>query len=273
MPRILIFIAILFVVGGFWAAIDTLGALREGRILLNIAVVQGFIGWLLLTRKPAGHRWAIRWCWLVLVFLVLASLVILFNDRFFGVWGQEISLRDKLHISFMACGTFILVLWTLQYLSRSEIYGFYGRSAPLSENRAAHIQRVLGMILLTVFLLYNGAHYLYGFINPEVKLHVVSSAGTTFDGFCSYKVTSFSIILLGNDVGRQRDVAINIDGTIAQSNVPEERRFNGTRGECIVRTTSRAPLSLFIIQADGSIIPQEAGRMADSQRVTFGGRR
>lgn len=273
MPRVLTVIGVLFLVSGAWAAVDMLAALLQGRILVNVVVVQALIGWLLLTRQPAGQLWAIRWCWLVLLFLVFFGITLLLNDPFFRVWGQEISPEGKAYLSWVLIGTFIITLWTLRYLARPETYASYGQSAPSMINRTAYTQRILSSILLAVILLYNSTQYLYVLINQEVVLRISGPVGTSFEGFCSYKVTSFSLLLLGNQVSQQRNVAIDIAGTITHTDTPEERRFNGTRGECIVHTIPSRTVSLSIVQADGSVVLQDGGRSADSARVAFGGRK
>lgn len=121
-PLALILVAGIFMVWGALATVKTLSALADGRLLLNLGIVQLPIGFGLLAHNAFWRRGALVFLWLgylgVLLFGVLAVTGTPMN---FTTWfGAEGTLPS--HYAFpIGLALFLLFRWQHRVLDRPDV--------------------------------------------------------------------------------------------------------------------------------------------------------
>ena len=128
-PASLKAVAIVFIVGGAFAAIEVLLALFRGHILIHFGVLGLFIGPGLLALRPCWRTCALVCLWIGMTLLPFVALVMLGHpgalDITITLFGQHIGHASRLFALAALAVSFGLVVWQYQVLTRPDVRAIF----------------------------------------------------------------------------------------------------------------------------------------------------
>ena len=133
-PTSLKVVAILFIIGGVFAAIEVLVSFVNGRININFGVLGLFIGPGLLALRPGWRTCGLVFIWIALIGMPIAAILMLAqpNSLRFGLFGLDVGHAPLVVGLAVAAGTFALAFWQYRVLTRPDVRRLFGLPFPRS---------------------------------------------------------------------------------------------------------------------------------------------
>ena len=121
LPPALVIISVLFILGGFFAAVDILAAAARGNLKINFGMLGIVIGIGLLLRRPEWRICALVFTWLGIILTPILFLLVMTSTGInFTVPGQPARTASKLAAILMLLPAFALLVWQCWVLTRSS---------------------------------------------------------------------------------------------------------------------------------------------------------
>ncbi len=123
LPTSLIVVAVLFIVGGVFAAIEVVVSLMHREININFGVLGSFIGPGLLRLSRGWRTCALVFIWIALIGVALMALLILAANHplDFNVFGQKVGHASKAMGVIISAIVFAVALWEYRVLTRPDV--------------------------------------------------------------------------------------------------------------------------------------------------------
>lgn len=127
-PASLKVVAILFIVGGIFAAIEVLVSLAHSHININFGVLGLFIGPGLLALRPGWRTCALVLLWIAMIGLPIIAILMLGHSGLldFKVFGQKVGHVSKGFGLAFAVVVFSLAVWQYRVLTRPDVRRLFG---------------------------------------------------------------------------------------------------------------------------------------------------
>ena len=128
LPASLVAVAVLFILGGSLAVVEIGVSLARGHTSINLNVLGLLIGPGLLALRPGYRAFALVFLWASIVALVIAASVMLAHSGplDFELFGEKIGLVSRAVGLAVAVGIFLVLLWPIRLLNRSDVAKLFG---------------------------------------------------------------------------------------------------------------------------------------------------
>jgi hypothetical protein len=120
--------AVLFILGGIWAAIEVLVALTHSRISLNFGVLGIFVGIGLLNLRPGWRTCGLVFLWIEFILIPVTAVLVLSYGRAinFELFGTTLGRVPKEFALGIGALLFLLTLWQYRVLTRPDVRRLFG---------------------------------------------------------------------------------------------------------------------------------------------------
>ena len=127
-PTALKVVAALFILSGFWAILEILGALLQGHIYINLGVIGVFVGLGLLALRPGWRTCALVLLWIAMIAAPFLGLLMLFRRDPIDVvvFGRKVGDAPGPFGLFISTVIFLLAFWQYRVLTRPDIRALFG---------------------------------------------------------------------------------------------------------------------------------------------------